>query len=111
LVVSKFGGAWGLRQYSYANGSWSSTLIESAEREAMALADVNADGGVELISVWGNTVYAYARRADGTWSRDVVNTVDFDAHVLAAGDVLNNGCASIVVGQRDGGRVAILRRE
>lgn len=110
LLVSKYGGAWGLRQYSYAGSTWSSTLVELAERESMSLADINADGRVEIVTVWGNTIYAYARRAQGSWSRNDVTTIDFDAYWLAVGDALNNGKASIVVGQFDGGRVVLLRR-
>jgi hypothetical protein len=111
LMVSKFGGAWGLRQYTNTGSTWTSTLVEPAERQTIALADINADGGNEIVSVWGNTVYAYTRRGDGTWSSSIVKTIDFDAYYgFAVGDALNNGCPSIAIGQSYGGRVALLRR-
>jgi hypothetical protein len=112
LLVSKYGGTWGLRRYNYAGSTWSSTLVEAADREPMSLADINADGGVEIVSVLGDTIYANARRADGTWSRNDVTTIGFDAYFLAVGNALNkkDGCSSIAVGQFYGGKVALLRR-
>ncbi len=110
LLVSKYGGAWGIRLYASTGSSWSSTLVESSGREFIRFADINARGGNELVSVWGNTVYAYTRRADETWSSRIVATIDFDAYVLAVGDALDNGRPSIALAQRDGGRVALLRR-
>ncbi len=113
LMVSKFGGAWGLRQYTYSGSTWQSTPVESAERgTSMSLADINADGDKELVTVWGNSVYAYMRLANGTWSSTIVKAIDFDAFVLAVGDAQNkkDGCSSIAVGELYGGRVALLRR-
>jgi hypothetical protein len=110
LFVSKYGGAWGVRLYASTGSSWASTLVESAEREFIRLADIHAGRGNELVTVWANTVYAYSPRADGTWSSSIVKTIDFDAYVLAVGDALNDGRPSIALAQRDGGRVALLRR-
>lgn len=111
LLVSKYGGLWGLRQYTHTGSAWSNTLVEPAERLMVALADINADGGNEIVSVWGNTVYAYTGRGDGTWSSRIVTTIDFEAYyTLAVGDALNNGCPSMVIGERYGGRVVLLRR-
>ena len=111
LLVDKFGGPWGLGFYQYSGGAWSRTVLESEVRYGPTIIiDLDGDGQKEVVSHSEQEVYAYQYNASSGWTRStIIHSVDLDFTIngsrFYAGDALNNGRQSIVVGQFDGGKI------
>lgn len=111
LLVSKYGGSWGLKIYRYTGSSWLGTVVESEDRTSVDIADIDGDGSPEILSAFGSTIYAYSCQPNGTWARrTLISDIEFAVSSFHTGDATNEGRPSIVAGQRDGGKVWLYKR-
>ncbi len=75
--------------------------------------DLNLDGAIDIVtadygSVDGTTVSVAFNRGDGSFSDPISYTTITTSHVLAAGDINNDGYSDIVVGGTSSNRVGVM---
>jgi hypothetical protein len=108
LLIAKYGGAWGIQSYESNTSSWTPSLVESAERQKLKIADTGLNGAREVIAAAGTAVFAYKPSGSSWARRSIVANVGFSINPDAL-HALTSGQA-IVVGQINGGRIVVLQR-
>ena len=106
LLVSKYGGSWGLKLYQYSGDAWSQTILETEDRGQPNIMDLDGDGKNEVVASSGHAAYAYQYQSGNAWNRStLIADAGFTIGPQYVGDALNNGHAAIVLGQSDGGKI------
>jgi hypothetical protein len=111
LVISKYNGTWGISVYTFGGSAWSRTVVEQEDHREVRVADLDGDGGNEIASVSGSSVYTHKYLAGTGWVRStLIQNVGFDVNMFDVGDVKNDGQRAVVVGEMGGGRIWLFGR-